>query len=206
MVLLLYVVLASLVGNKWWLPPRGLRAALRFALPPAMAPGASWLRGPGPGRPARSVASLCRLPSAPRFSRWGAWLRGASGCSAPAGAGRRIASLAEMCGGFLRREGRELREEPRRANHGMPLRAGFYRKEGGDLRNCGKEEPGMKQLTRILQDSWKSPVRSSQEAWNVGAGSGYSRDRQARWDAREMRTATTKVRREVYEEFRRLCQ
>lgn len=88
----------------------------------------------------------------------------------------------------------------------MPLRAGFYRKEGGDLRNCGKEEPGMKQLTRILQDSWKSPVRSSQEAWNVGAGSGYGRDRQARWDAREMRTATTKVRREVYEEFRRLCQ
>lgn len=88
----------------------------------------------------------------------------------------------------------------------MPLRAGFYRKEGGNMQDCGKDQPGLEQLSRILQDSWKSPVRSGQEAWNVGAGSGYGRDRQARWDAREMRTATTKVRREVYEEFRRLCQ
>ena len=64
----------------------------------------------------------------------------------------------------------------------------------------------MKQLTRILQDSWRSPVRSGQEPWDVGAGSGYDRDRQARWDAREMRTATTKVRRETYDLFRRLCQ
>lgn len=74
------------------------------------------------------------------------------------------------------------------------------------MQDCGKDQPGLEQLSRILQDSWKSPVRSGQEAWNVGAGSGYGRDRQARWDAREMRTATTKVRREVYEEFRRLCQ
>lgn len=68
----------------------------------------------------------------------------------------------------------------------------------------------MEQLTKVIQDSWKSPVLSSvrkeQGAWNVGAGSGYSRDRQASWDAKEMRTATTKVRREVYERFRRLCQ
>lgn len=74
------------------------------------------------------------------------------------------------------------------------------------MRDCGKEEPGMEQLTRILQDSWKSPVRYNQEPWNVGAGSGYGRDRQARWDAREMRTATTKVRRETYDLFRKLCQ
>lgn len=63
--------------------------------------------------------------------------------------------------------------------------------------------------TGDLQDSWRSPVHNrgkKQETWNVGAGSGYKRDRQARWDAREMRTATTKVRRDVYEEFRRLCQ
>lgn len=57
-----------------------------------------------------------------------------------------------------------------------------------------------------IQDSWRPPVRTKQDAWNVGAGSGFKRDRQARWDAREMRTATTKVRRDVYEEFRRLCQ
>ena len=60
------------------------------------------------------------------------------------------------------------------------------------------------------QDSWESPVLSSvrtgQRAWNIGAGSGYERDRQASWDAREMRTATTKVRREMYEEFRRICE
>lgn len=74
------------------------------------------------------------------------------------------------------------------------------------MQNCGKEQHGLEQLRGILQDSWKSPVRSGQETWNVGAGSGYSRDRQARWDAREMRTATTKVRREVYEKFRALCQ
>ena len=65
---------------------------------------------------------------------------------------------------------------------------------------------GMKQLTEILQDSLRSPVRKGQEPWNVGAGSGYNRDRQARWDAKEMRTATTKVRREVYEEFDRMCR
>ena len=63
--------------------------------------------------------------------------------------------------------------------------------------------------TGDFQDSWKSPVRIGeelQESWNEGAGSGFERDRQARWDAREMRTATTKVRREVYEKFRALCQ
>ena len=40
-----------MLARKWWLPPRGLRAALRFARPPAMAPRASWLRGPGPPPP-----------------------------------------------------------------------------------------------------------------------------------------------------------
>lgn len=57
-----------------------------------------------------------------------------------------------------------------------------------------------------IQGSWRSPVQTKQDAWNEGAGSGYRRDRQARWDAREMRTATTKVRRDVYEAFRRLCE
>lgn len=78
------------------------------------------------------------------------------------------------------------------------------------MRDCGKDAHGLEQLQGLLQDSWESPVRSpvrpGQEAWNVGAGSGCSRDRQARWDAQEMRTATTKVRREVYEEFQRLCE
>lgn len=69
------------------------------------------------------------------------------------------------------------------------------------MQDCGKERPGLEQLRGILQDSWRSPVRSGQEPW-----SGYERSRQARWDAREMRTATTKVRREAYEEFRRLCR
>lgn len=64
------------------------------------------------------------------------------------------------------------------------------------------------QLSQILQDSWRSPVRPRQGTWrrDVGAGSGFSRERQERWDAKEMRTATTKVRREVYQEFARLCR
>lgn len=78
------------------------------------------------------------------------------------------------------------------------------------MQDRGKEQHGLEQLQGILQHSWGSPVlspvRNSQGAWDVGAGSGYSRDRQASWDAREMRTATTKVRRETYETFRKLCQ
>lgn len=68
----------------------------------------------------------------------------------------------------------------------------------------------MEQLIKELQEYERSPVRlpvrRKQEPWDVGAGNGYERERQADWDAREMRTATTKVRREVYEEFRRMCQ
>ena len=94
-----------------------------------------------------------------------------------------------------------------RANQGIALAGkATTGKEGEKMQDCGKEQPGLEQLSKILQDSWKSPVRSNQESWNAGAGSGYSRDRQARWDGREMRTATTKVRREVYEVFRKLCQ
>ena len=78
------------------------------------------------------------------------------------------------------------------------------------MRDCGKDVHGLEQLLGVLQDSLRSPVRSpvrrNQETWNVGAGSGCSRDRQARWDAQEMRTATTKVRREAYETFRQLCE
>lgn len=78
------------------------------------------------------------------------------------------------------------------------------------MQDCGKGQHGTKQLLRESQDNGRSPVLSSvqrgQGTWNVGGGSGYSRDRQASWDAREMRTATTKVRREVYQEFQRLCQ
>lgn len=78
------------------------------------------------------------------------------------------------------------------------------------MRDSGKEQHGLKQLQGILQHSWKSPVlysvRKDQEPWDVGAGSGYRRGRQASWDAREMRTATTKVRRDVYEEFQALCE
>lgn len=52
------------------------------------------------------------------------------------------------------------------------------------------------------QDTWRSPGlkpgRYTQEPCN--------RERKAEWDLREMRTATTKVRREVYEEFRRICE
>lgn len=77
------------------------------------------------------------------------------------------------------------------------------------MRDCGKAQHSSKQLRKDIQHSWKSPVLSSvrpgQEVWDVGAGSGCGRDRQASWDAREMRTATTKVRREVYEDFRKLC-
>lgn len=72
------------LAEKVWLPPRGQRAALRFARPPRDGGG-----GPpgsvGPARRRRSSASLPRS-SAPRFSGLGAWSRGASGCSAPAGA------------------------------------------------------------------------------------------------------------------------
>lgn len=75
--------------------------------------------------------------------------------------------------------------------------------------DCGKPRHGAEHLTGENQDTWKSPVRSTvrkdQEAWNVGAGSGR-RDRRDRWDREEMRTATTKVRREIYEVFRALCK
>lgn len=74
------------------------------------------------------------------------------------------------------------------------------------MQDCGKNQPDLELLSRILQDSWRSPVQKEQGAWNAGAGSGYGRDRQARWDAREMRTATTKIRRETYKEFRNLCE
>ena len=77
------------------------------------------------------------------------------------------------------------------------------------MRKFSGQGHSQEQHTKENQDTWKSPVLSSvrnkQEVWDVGAGSGYMRDRQASWDAREMRTATTKVRREVYEEFRELC-
>lgn len=78
------------------------------------------------------------------------------------------------------------------------------------MQDFSEERHSLKQLQDLLQDSLRSPVRSpvrpGQEVWDVGAGSGYSRDRQASWDAREMRTATTKVRRETYDLFRKLCQ
>ena len=78
------------------------------------------------------------------------------------------------------------------------------------MRDFEKEQHGMEQLQEILQDSLGSPVpypvRHRQESWNVGAGSGYERPRQAAWDEREMRTVTTKLRREVYEKFRAICE
>lgn len=75
-----------LLAVGWWLPPRGLRPALLRG-PPAMAAAvflAPWARPPPP------CAALARGPprgpcsSPPRFSRWGARLRGGSGCSARA--------------------------------------------------------------------------------------------------------------------------
>ncbi len=69
------------------------------------------------------------------------------------------------------------------------------------MKECGPFRHRSMQHTRDLQDYWRSPVRKDQGTWNKGAGSGFERDRQARWDAQEMRTATTKVRREVYERF-----
>ena len=97
------------------------------------------------------------------------------------------------------------------ANHGIALAGkATIERNGGKLQDFSPEKHGMTQPTRKNQDTWKSPVLSSvqpgKDAWNVGAGSGYSRDRQASWDAREMRTATTKVRREVYEVFQALCK
>lgn len=62
------------------------------------------------------------------------------------------------------------------------------------MQDCGKVEHDLQQLREKCQRSCKSPVLSP------------VRDRQASWDAREMRTATTKVRRETYETFRRLCK
>lgn len=53
---------------------------------------------------------------------------------------------------------------------------------------------GLEQRTGDRQHSWKSPVLPP------------VRSRQDSWDARELRTATTKVRREVYDTFRKLCQ
>lgn len=56
--------------------------------------------------------------------------------------------------------------------------------------------------TEDLQDTCKSP----------GLKPGHSgkkpcdRSRKAEWDAREMRTATTKLRREDYEKFKILCE
>lgn len=78
------------------------------------------------------------------------------------------------------------------------------------MKNCGKPGQDLKRRTEEFQDSWRSPVRypvrKGQEIRNEGAGSGYERERQARWDEREMRTATTKVRREVYADFQKRCQ
>lgn len=76
------------------------------------------------------------------------------------------------------------------------------------MQDRSRNEDFSGQLSQILQDSWRSPVRPRQETWkrDEGAGSGYSRDRQARWDLKEMRTATTKVRREVYQEFDHMCR
>ena len=112
------------LAEKVWLPPRGQRAALRFARPPRDGGG-----GPpgsvGPARRRRSSASLPRS-SAPRFSGLGAWSRGASGCSAPAGAGMRGYGLRL---GSLRWKGLSMRmmSSPIRwmqsqANQGIPLR------------------------------------------------------------------------------------
>lgn len=61
---------------------------------------------------------------------------------------------------------------------------------------------GSMHRTEEFQDTWRSPGlkpgRSIQEPCD--------RSRKAEWDLREMRTATTKVRREVYETFRGLCE
>lgn len=56
--------------------------------------------------------------------------------------------------------------------------------------------------TRDFQDSWRSPGLKPGRYYQEPC----DRSRKAEWDAREMRTATTKVRREVYEEFRRICE
>ena len=108
----------NLLARKWWLPPRRLRAALPFGRPPRNgAPGPPGFVGPARGR--RSSASLPRS-SARRFSCWGAWLRRASGCSAPAGAGT---PHCFACGRNLQNNGKEESYErnPGRANRGMSL-------------------------------------------------------------------------------------
>lgn len=57
-------------------------------------------------------------------------------------------------------------------------------------------DPNSIEAREILPKILKAPVRESQTYW---------RERQARWDAAELRTASTKVRREVYERFQELC-
>lgn len=206
MALLLYAVLAVLVGNEVVAPPA--RAPARFALraaPPQWRRRASWFRGPGPPPP------LVRF--APSLLGPALFLFGGRGCAGPRG----VPPLRGR--GHWERSSTPFMKayaaagpsySDKRLTTVFPFGEDCYREGSGKLKDCGKEQPGLGQLTKILQESWKSPVRSSvrkdQEPWNAGAGSGYSRDRQARWDGREMRTATTKVRREVYEVFRKLCQ
>ena len=73
------------LAEKVWLPPRGQRAALRFARPPRDGGG-----GPpgsvGPARRRRSSASLPRT-SAPRFSCLGGVVARRFGVFRPCGGG-----------------------------------------------------------------------------------------------------------------------
>ena len=110
------------IAGKRWLPPRGLRAALLRG-PPAMAAAGflvPWARPPPPCAPHSGLAPR------PGAVGLGAWLRRASGCSAPAGAGMRGYGLRL---GSLRWKGLSMRmmSSPMRwmqsqANQGIPLR------------------------------------------------------------------------------------
>ena len=89
----------------------------------------------------------------------------------------------------------------------MPLRARLLSKGVRKLKECGKPKHGPIPPARKSQDICEFPVRCRQETWEIPIGGGrYERHRQAEWDARELRTASTKVRRETYEIFRRLCR
>ena len=192
---------SATICSAWWLPPRGPRPALRFARPPAMAAAGLLVPWARPAAAARPLRSLAPRPGA--FLVWGRGCAGPRGVPPLRGRGHWDRPSTPFVKAYAP-PGPSYSDK--RLTTVFPFGEGCYREGSGKLKDCGKEQPGLEQLSKILQDSWKSPVRSNQESWNAGAGSGYSRDRQARWDGREMRTATTKVRREVYEVFRKLCQ
>ena len=71
---------------KWWLPPRGLRAALRVALPPR---GATPRRLGSVGGAGSRLRAPMALALAAAVLVWGAWFGGGSGVApAAAGAGK----------------------------------------------------------------------------------------------------------------------